>query len=73
MTIALSLPFSVEAQVFYGTLTGTVSDAAHTVIIGAQVTADEAQTGVSQTTTTDSSGIYRFSTLLQGTCRITIK
>ena len=73
LAIGVCLPASMAAQVLYGTLTGTVADAAHAVIVGAQVTAEDTQTGVSQTTTTDSSGIYRFSTLSQGTYKVTIK
>jgi Carboxypeptidase regulatory-like domain/TonB dependent receptor len=60
------------AQVLYGTLTGTVVDSTGAVIPGAQVTALEGQTGVSQTATSDSAGIYRFPTLLPGTYKVTI-
>jgi len=60
------------AQVLYGTLTGTVVDASGAVVAGAQVTALEVQTGVSQTATVDSSGIYRFPALSPGTYKVTI-
>src|SRR5258708_997711 len=61
-----------HAQVLYGSLTGTVTDPSDAVIVGAQVTALEGQTGVAAKTATDSSGIYRFSTLLPGAYKVTI-
>ena len=66
-------PFSkCFAQVLYGSLTGTVSDPSGAVLSGATVTALEARTGLSQEARTDSSGIYRFATLLPGTYKVTI-
>jgi Carboxypeptidase regulatory-like domain len=59
-------------QVLYGSLTGTVTDPSGAAVVGAQVTALAVQTGVNQTATTDSSGIYRFAALLQGTYKVTI-
>ncbi|HXS12782.1 MAG TPA: TonB-dependent receptor [Acidobacteriaceae bacterium] len=61
-----------EAQVLYGTITGNVTDSTGAALGGAQVTAVEAQTGVSNTQTTDASGIYRFPALLPGTYKVTI-
>jgi outer membrane receptor protein involved in Fe transport len=66
------LLLKVQAQVLYGALTGTVTDASGAVVAGAKVTALETRTGVSQEATTDSSGIYRFSAMLPGTYKITI-
>jgi outer membrane receptor protein involved in Fe transport len=60
------------AQVLYGSLTGTVTDPSGAVIVGAKVTALDPQTGVGDVATTDSSGIYRFTTLLAGTFKVTI-
>src|SRR6185369_11177313 len=68
--LILSSP-AMLAQVLYGTMTGTVTDSSGAVIADAQVTALEVRTGVSQTATTDSSGIYRFQTLLPGTYKVT--
>ena len=65
-------PGIVLAQVLYGSLTGTVTDPSGAVLSGAHVTAFEVATGVRQTATSDSSGIYRFPNLLLGTCKITI-
>src|SRR5947209_10540331 len=69
--IAISVPIA-RAQVLYGTLTGTVTDPSGAVVVGANVSAVGTQTGVSQTSITDSAGIYRFSSLLQGTYKVTI-
>ena len=69
--MAFSVPI-VQAQVLYGTLTGTVTDPTGAVVVGASVTALETQTGVSQTAETDSAGIYRFAALLPGTYKVTI-
>ena len=69
--MAFSVPI-VQAQVLYGTLTGTVTDPTGAVVVGASVTALETQTGVSQTAETDSAGIYRFTALLPGTYKVTI-
>lgn len=60
------------AQVLYGSMTGSVSDASGAVVSGAKVTAVEVSTGVSRDATTDSAGIYRFTALLPGTYKVTI-
>lgn len=74
LAIALVLLAShwVSAQKLYGTLTGTVTDTTGAVVPGAQVTALEVQTGVSQVQTSDPAGIYRFTALLPGTYKVTI-
>lgn len=61
-----------HAQVLYGSLTGTVTDASGAVVPGAPVSAEDIQTGVSNTATTDSSGIYRFPSLAPGSYKVTI-
>lgn len=67
-----ALIVSARAQVLYGSLTGTVSDTSGAVVSGAKVTAVNVQTGVTQEATSDTSGIYRFATLLPGTYKVTI-
>lgn len=69
--VLLASPWA-GAQVLYGSLTGTVTDASGAVVPNAQITASETQTGVSQTQTSDPSGIYRFTSLLPGTYKVTI-
>jgi hypothetical protein len=66
------LSLSAYAQVLYGSLTGTVTDASGAVVSGAKVTAVEVRTGVTQESTTDPSGIFRFTTLSPGMYKVTI-
>ncbi|MBV9674692.1 MAG: carboxypeptidase regulatory-like domain-containing protein, partial [Acidobacteriaceae bacterium] len=61
-----------NAQVLYGSLTGTVSDPSGAAVPGANVEALDVGTGVAQKTTTNNEGIYLFSNLQPGTYRITI-
>lgn len=73
--LGLLLVFSamgLYAQVLYGSLTGTVTDASGAIVNGAKITALETRTGVSQTASTDSSGIYRFTNILPGNYKVTI-
>src|SRR5690348_8814186 len=70
--LLLALGAGAYAQVLYGSLTGTVTDASGAVVNGAKVSAVEVRTGVTQTAATDSSGIYRFTALLPGTYKVTI-
>jgi len=49
-----------------GALTGTVTDPSGAVISGASVAADNKATGQERTTTTDASGVYKFSQLPPG-------
>jgi outer membrane receptor protein involved in Fe transport len=69
---AIHHPGVAFAQVLYGSLTGTVIDSSGAAVVNGQVTALQDQTGVSQTVVTDSSGIYRFTTLLPGDYKVTI-
>ncbi len=71
-SVGLCLVPTARAQVLYGTLTGTVTDTSGAVVAGAQITASEVQTGVTQTAAVDSAGIYRFAALLPGTYKVTI-
>src|ERR1700755_3341173 len=54
LAITLVATLRVNAQVLYGSLTGTVTDASGAVLPNAQVTALEIQTGVSNTQGSDS-------------------
>jgi hypothetical protein len=49
-----------------GALTGTITDPSNGVVVGAIVTADNRATGQERTTTTDASGVYKFSLLPPG-------
>lgn len=63
---------SAQAQVLYGSITGTVTDPSGAAVPGAGVEALDVGTGVAQKTTTNNDGIYLFSNLQPGTYRITI-
>ena len=61
-----------QAQTLYGTLTGNVTDPSGAVVSGAKVELLNIEKGISQETTADTSGIYRFSAVLPGTYKVTI-
>src|ERR1700722_13744402 len=61
----------VWAQSSTGALTGTVTDPSGGVVTGATVTATNIGTGQARTTTTDSSGNYKFSLLNPGSYKVT--
>jgi hypothetical protein len=72
VAFALVLAPTCSAQVLYGSLTGTVTDPSGALVSGARVTALEVRTAVASQATTDTAGIYRFTTLLPGTYKVTI-
>jgi hypothetical protein len=49
-----------------GALTGTITDPSNGVVVAAIITANNKATGQERTTTTDSSGVYKFSLLPPG-------
>jgi carboxypeptidase family protein/TonB-dependent receptor-like protein len=63
---------AANAQVLYGSLTGTVTDPGNGVIPGAKVLATEMHKGIQQNAVTDGTGLYRFSELLPGLWKITV-
>jgi carboxypeptidase family protein len=73
--LALLLCFisgTATAQVLYGTLTGNVTDPSGAVVPSAKVEALNTLTGVSRSTTSDTSGVYRFADLQPGNYKVTI-
>jgi hypothetical protein len=60
------------AQVLYGTLTGTVTDASAAPVPSAKIEAVNTGTGVTKQTTTDDRGNYIFTDLQPGTYKVTI-
>ena len=59
------------AQMINGDLVGTVADPTGAMLAGATVTATNDATGVKATTSTGSSGEYRFTNLAVGTYTLT--
>jgi hypothetical protein len=66
------LPFStqLQAQSFYGSIVGTVTDASGAVVPGATVKVTNAGTNTSQTVQSDGTGKYSFVDLLPATYRV---
>ncbi len=61
-----------KAQVLYGALNGIVTDPSGAAITGAKVDATEMHKGITQETTTDISGLYRFPELLPGLWKVIV-
>src|SRR4051812_48195488 len=66
LTLCLCLSRNAGAQVLYGSIVGTVTDASGAVVPNAQVRASNPQTGESREATTDVSGRYTFGNLTAG-------
>jgi len=62
---------SAKAQT--GTISGTVTDSSGAVVVGAQVTIRDMQTGISRETTTNSQGFYEFLTVKPSKYELTVE
>jgi hypothetical protein len=62
----------VHAQVLYGTLVGTVTDASGFVVVGATVVVTDKATDISKTATTTATGAYEVSNLEPGIYTISV-
>src|SRR5579862_201231 len=65
------VPASIAQDAQTGALSGTVSDPSGGVVAGATVTLTSLSTGQARTTTSDSSGLYRFNLLVPGDYKVT--
>ncbi len=63
---------TVAQTVTSGDITGTVTDASGAVVVGAEVSLTSVAEGTTQTTTTNASGLYRFSFLKNGDYKMSI-
>jgi hypothetical protein len=76
LAIALCLGFLLEpglnAQVLYGSLTGTIKDVSGAAVVNAKVEALEVSQGLTRIATTDTDGGYRFTDLAPGNYKVTI-
>ncbi len=70
--LALLTPRASEAQVLYGTLVGSVTDATGAAIVGATVVATDTATNIAKTAMTDGSGNYRINNLAASTYKVEI-
>jgi hypothetical protein len=71
MLVCLSA-ISGQAQVLYGSLTGTVTDSSGAAVAGAKVEALNTGTGITRTATTNDAGNYAFQALQAGNYKVTI-
>jgi len=67
------IPIPAHAQAVNGTVLGTITDSSGAVIGGATVIIRETGTGISRTTTTNSSGNYTFPDLSPGHYTVTVE
>jgi hypothetical protein len=73
ITICLLLAQAGSAQsIISGEITGTVTDSTHAVVPNATVTLTSTESGFSATTTTSSSGTFRFPLLRPGNYTVTV-
>jgi hypothetical protein len=72
ITLALLWCIPSMAQVFKGSISGTVADPTGSAVAGAQIRATNADTGATFTTTSDSSGLFRLNLLPIGTYTVEI-
>jgi len=72
LLLAIMTPRGVDAQVLYGSLTGTVTDPTGAVVAGAKVEALNTGTGISTSVVTNDKGIYTFNNLLPGLYKVTV-
>src|SRR5262245_37071367 len=63
---------TAAGQVLKGSISGTVADSQKAVLSGAHVKATDQATGATLTTTTDSSGLFRFNLIPVGTYRVEV-
>src|SRR5687767_8242230 len=70
--ITLATP-NAHAQVLYGSIVGSVSDASGATLPGATVTIEQSETKLTRELVTDASGVYHFTAVPSGTYTISIK
>ncbi len=71
--LLLSVALGAQAQVLYGTLTGTVTDSTGAVTAGSKVKVVNVGTNVAKTSTTNDRGSYLFSDLTPGAYTVTFE
>jgi hypothetical protein len=71
LCFCLLLAAPAAAQSTYASLTGTVTDSSGAALAGAEVIAENVNTGVKTNASTNDSGIYLFASLMPGDYRIT--
>src|ERR1700730_212492 len=72
LCLTLTVASSARAQVLYGTLTGTISDASNAAVPNAPVTALNQGTGATRSTTANANGEYTIPDLQPGTYSVIV-
>src|SRR5262245_10325246 len=73
LAVTLVMAPAADAQVLYGTITGTVTDSTGGALRGATVVAINVETGVTKETVTDARGAFLFSDLTPGVYDVSIE
>src|SRR5579864_4493301 len=73
LALAILLAGKLPAQTVQGVVTGTVTDTSGAVLPNAAVTLTNEGTGVTQTTTTNTNGGYRFALVPPGVYTVDVK
>jgi hypothetical protein len=68
----LCAPLRIGAQVLYGSIVGSVTDASSSAVVGAEVNLTGAATGQSRKSKTNAAGEYSFPALTAGTYHVTV-
>src|SRR6516164_11572382 len=71
LAVLFMLSAAAQAQILYGSMTGNVTDPTNAVVPKTRVEAVNVATGVSRSTETDATGIYRFTELQPGVYKVT--
>jgi hypothetical protein len=72
VSLMLALCIPATGQVLKGSIVGTVADPQGAVVPGASIKATNTATGVSQTTTSDGSGLFRISLIQAGNYKLEV-
>ena len=72
LTLTVLAAISGQAQVLYGSLTGTVTDTSGAAVAGAKVDALNLGTGITRSATTNDAGVYAVSALQAGSYKVSI-
>lgn len=72
LTSAFCLQVSAQNVVLTGAISGRVTDESGAVVAGASLVLQNLNTGVQQSTSTNRSGLYRFSALVPGTYSVAV-
>src|SRR5271166_4098942 len=72
IVLLLSSPGVVKAQIYYGTISGTVSDSTGAVVSGATITVKSISTGATYKATSSDAGVFTVAQLPVGTYEVRV-